>query len=170
MKRYYSVLTCTNGVWSVQFGDYDREVAKDEQQEYKDKGEKTKLICTGDTQAEIDHYVKEVNETEKRLRMEKRIVKSLVNELSANGLLMTVDTVDHGEGDEIDRTGDVKKVLPVLLQCDEENLRVYSSEGCFMGVFNLVYGNDGYDVISDYTMQLEQYIPETLALIEKLEG
>lgn len=167
MKRYYSVLTCTNGVWSVQFGDYDREVAKDEQQEYKDKGEKTKLICTGDTQAEIDHYVKEVNETEKRIRMEKRIVKSLVNELSSKGLKMTID---NGDGDEFDRTGDVKQILPALLQCDEENLRVYSSEGFFMGVFNLVYGNDGYDVINDYNQQLERYIPETLALIEKLGG
>lgn len=167
MKRYYSVLTCINGVWSVQFGDYDRDVAKDEEQEYKDNGEKTKLICTGDTQAEIDRYVKEANETEKRLRMEKRIVKSLVTELSANGLKMTVD---FGDGDEFERTNDAKQVLSVLMSCDEENLRVYNSEGFFMGVFNLVYGNDGYDVICDYTMQLEQYIPETLALIEKLGG
>lgn len=167
MKKYYSVLTCTNGVWSVQFGDYDRDVAKDEEQEYKDNGEKTKLICTGDTQAEIDRYVKEANETEKRLRMEKRIVKSLVNELSSKGLKMTID---HGDGDEFERTNDAKVVLPALMACDEENLRVYSSEGWFMGVFNLVYGNDGYDVISNYNQQLEQYIPETLALIEKLGG
>lgn len=167
MKIYYSVLTCTNGVWGAQFGDYDYEVAKDELQEYKDNGEKAQLICTGDTQAEIDQYVKLANETAARIRMEKRIVKSLVNELSTNGLLMTVD---HGDGDEFDLTGDVKQILPALLQCDEENLRVYSKEGWFMGVFNLVYGNDGYDVICDYTMKLEQYIPETLALIEKLEG
>lgn len=167
MKPYYSVLTFTNGVWSVQFGDYDQDVAGDELQEYKDKGEKAQLICTGDTQAEIDQYVKLANETAARIRMEKRIVKSLVTELSTKGLLMTID---HGDGDELDRTGDVKQVLSVLLQCDEENLRVYSKEGWFMGVFNLVYGNDGYDVICDHTMQLEQYIPETLALIEKLGG
>lgn len=165
--KYYSVLTLANGAWSVQFGDYDREVAEDEQQEYKDKGEKTKLICTGDTQAEIDHYVKEVNETEKRLRMEKRIVKSLVTELSAQNLLMSVD---NGDGDEFDKTGDVKHVLFSLMACDEEELRVYNSKGNLMGLVYLVYGNDGYDVISDYTELLGMYIPETLALIEKLEG
>lgn len=64
-KSYYSLLTAhdDDGVWHVQFGDYDRDVVKNElEDEWKGVPKvKTKIICTGDSQAEIDAAVAKLN-------------------------------------------------------------------------------------------------------------
>lgn len=63
MKSYYSVLAQVDGRWSVQFGSYDHEEAKDELREmiggWKPCG--LMIIRTDDTQASIDSYVSGLN-------------------------------------------------------------------------------------------------------------
>ncbi|WQZ00314.1 hypothetical protein Shy_CDS0037 [Escherichia phage Shy] len=59
-KQYFSLLTKTDGVWSVQFGDYDRECVEQERDDsYSD--EKCRIIKTDDTQAAIDAAVAKLN-------------------------------------------------------------------------------------------------------------
>lgn len=65
--KYFSLIVAhkDDGVWSVQFGDYDREVVKDElEDEWKGvPGVRTRIITTNGTQAAIDAAVLELNTT-----------------------------------------------------------------------------------------------------------
>lgn len=60
-RKYYTLVVWDGDGWQPQFGDYSRAVVK---QERKDcyEGEVCKIVCTGDTQAEIDTEVAKLNE------------------------------------------------------------------------------------------------------------
>lgn len=66
-KKYYTGLTRDDGVWSPQFGDYDRQVVEDEMEDsfiachapYAKRD--LKIIVTGDAQADIDAAVAKLN-------------------------------------------------------------------------------------------------------------
>lgn len=58
MKNYYTLVTFQNGKWAPQFGDYEKNVVKDEQLEYKGKKQ---IICTDDNQKAIDLKIAELN-------------------------------------------------------------------------------------------------------------
>ena len=63
-KPYYSLLIKDSGKWYIHFGDYDREVVKDEQQDLKESYGAacvTKIIRTDGTQSTIDATVDELN-------------------------------------------------------------------------------------------------------------
>lgn len=66
MRQYYTLVErSTSGVWSPQFGDFDRKLVELERQDYIDsgeiKGKNLKIITSGDTQAEIDAAVDKLN-------------------------------------------------------------------------------------------------------------
>jgi hypothetical protein len=71
-KTYYTLCVCdpADGLWSAQAGDYEREVMRDEMEDYKyhtgegcqwEKGSKFKIIATDDNQAAIDQYIAKLN-------------------------------------------------------------------------------------------------------------
>jgi hypothetical protein len=67
-KRRYFTLVSIDGSpgcpWSPEFGDYDRRIVEGELDDYRDRGWKAKelkIIETGDTQAEIDAAVRDLN-------------------------------------------------------------------------------------------------------------
>lgn len=59
-KKYFTLVALRDGVWSAQFGDYDREVVIDEEYVCYDT-EVTKIIRTDDSQAAIDAKIAELN-------------------------------------------------------------------------------------------------------------
>jgi hypothetical protein len=59
-RNYYTLLVKRDNLWSPQFGDYDKEVVKDEEYDCYDT-EKTRIICTKDDQVSIDAAVKVIN-------------------------------------------------------------------------------------------------------------
>lgn len=67
MTKYYSLLVRDDkdSPWGVHFGDYDRECVEDEQRDIVDSDEyakgNTRIVCTGDTQAEINARVMALN-------------------------------------------------------------------------------------------------------------
>lgn len=60
-RRYYTLTTFEGGKWCAQFGDYERKVVA---QEALDNyhGERLKIICTGDSQAQIDASIATLNQ------------------------------------------------------------------------------------------------------------
>jgi hypothetical protein len=64
-RRYHVLLTREGGVaWAIAFGDYSRATVNEERTDYRDhdwKARDLKIITTGDTQAEIDAAVAEIN-------------------------------------------------------------------------------------------------------------
>ena len=66
MGKYYSVIARYEkaGPWSVQFGDYDKRVAREEAEFVLQDALQVRVICTGDTQEEIDAEVARLNGAE----------------------------------------------------------------------------------------------------------
>jgi hypothetical protein len=100
-----------------------------------------------------------------RIAIERRIVRSLVNELISNGCSLRVD-----DGDEIHPiTSTAKTALKQLMNTDQDRLYVYApvdGNSRYIGEVFLVYGNDGWDVMSDWSLNLEKRAPNTFALAE----
>lgn len=106
-----------------------------------------------------------------RVRIERKIAVSLVDELLEQGFKITVN--NGGDEDEITKSGDRSKILDAMWETDEERIFVYNPAHTpvgqeYFGWLYLVYGNDGWDVLSDYTTNLEPFIPKTKKLIDSL--
>ena len=66
-------------------------------------------------------------------------------------------SIDNGEGTEIEKSTDVKAIFKALMLCDDE-LVIAVKDGRRFGWVRLIYGQSGWDVICDYTTNLEQWI------------
>lgn len=83
-----------------------------------------------------------------RIRTEGRIVRKLIE----TGLEIA-GAADLNDGEEwvIMRSTSVSDILAASFSTDEDRIRFRSPDGSMNAVFYLVYGNDGFDVISDYS-------------------
>lgn len=99
-----------------------------------------------------------------RINVEKRIVRSLVNELIDGGFVLSLD---NGEA-EVNDIADAVQFLKHTAKTDEE--RIYARKGDVQTWAYLSYGNDGWDVIFDKGTMLDSFIPVTTALIDRLSA
>lgn len=58
--------------------------------------------------------------------------------------------------------------MKALLNTDEDILIVYGATSEHIGAIRLTYGNDGWDVMSDWNINLDPFMRKTLALVDKL--
>lgn len=108
-------------------------------------------------------YPKNDSDCGARQLVERRIVRSLVDEILEQGLSISV--YDGEETHPV--TSDREKVLEDLINTDEDYVMVFSGQQK-IGWVRLVYGNEGWDVICDYTVNLEDKMTRTQALIDEL--
>lgn len=92
-----------------------------------------------------------------RQELERKIVKAAITSLLDAGFTIEVD--NGGDEPELAASTSKSAILKACFLTDDERLYV-SKNGKAFGWVLLVYGNDGWDVISDYTVNLEQYIGE----------
>jgi hypothetical protein len=111
--------------------------------------------------------MKEVSkEVAKRQMIEKRIARRFILDAIHAGYWLNV--YNGGDTNELPKPSNkAKEVLAAMFATDEETLLVYrkatvENEGrtpkpglIRFGWVHLVYGNDGYDVIGDYTCNLD---------------
>lgn len=108
-----------------------------------------------------------------RILMERAVIRCAVAALIQHGFYVKLyDCDDHQAlSDEASSEDSIFKIMDELLSCDDEYLRVYRKEGDksrFFGWIHFVYGNDGYDVISDNTVNLEEFIKPASDLADQL--
>jgi hypothetical protein len=89
---------------------------------------------------------------ERRIALEKRIVRRLVRDLLAAGYSISVN--NGGDENEIPYSRDYSQIAAALFATDDEHLLTRRPDGHNSFVY-LVYGNDGYDVVNDYGTSLE---------------
>lgn len=99
-----------------------------------------------------------------RIAVERRIVKACIAELLSHGFTLSIF---NGE-DETKPTTDSHYLIRHAMLTDEDWLNVHDKDKR-IGWVRFVYGNDGWDVICDYTTNLEDHLPVTLELTNKLE-
>ncbi|MHA7322871.1 hypothetical protein ACX84T_09360 [Burkholderia pseudomallei] len=102
---------------------------------------------------------------EQRIQIEKQIVEKIVVDALAAGFKLSVF---DGEGTAISKSTDKDKILAALFACEEEYLRLWK-DGTHVGSVHLVYGNDGWDVISDHHVCLEDVLQGATELANQLE-
>lgn len=89
-----------------------------------------------------------------RQAIERAIVTKIIDGLLAAGHAISVD---NGADDETPRSVDKAAILAAMFQTDEETIFVHENRRGPkrpLGWVKLVYGNDGFDVISDYSVNL----------------
>lgn len=97
----------------------------------------------------------------KRITIERRVVRRAVRALIAAGYHVAVD---NGEELSCRYTQRVTDVMAAIQQTDVEWLRVGKPSAITAGKFArvgtvaLVYGNDGWDVLADYSLNLEDVL------------
>ena len=96
-----------------------------------------------------------------RQHVERQIARRLILDGLAAGYSLSVD--NGGDEDEIAPSHKCKEILDAMFATDDEHLK-FHKDGKYVGWVYFVYGNDGYDVISDYTVNLEH----VMAGVEKL--
>lgn len=85
-------------------------------------------------------------------RAEKRIAKAIIDEMLADGYAVAVD--NGGDDYELAPSTNAKQIQRAMMATDQEHLIAYQGTKRIGWVF-LVYGNSGWDVVNDYTTNLE---------------
>lgn len=99
-------------------------------------------------------------DVKQRQAIEKRIVKHAVSDLLKAGYFLGVN---DGEVETITRSNDKAAILAAMFTTDQDWLMVYESANApsRFGWISFVYGNDGWDVMSDYTTNLDDVLKST---------
>jgi len=103
----------------------------------------------------------------RRIAMEKRVIKCFAHSAIAAGCTISVH---NGECFELKRSKVAADVVAACMSTDEEHLLIRNAAGERIGQVFLVYGNDGYDVINDYSTSLEFLMAPVDALVDRLQG
>lgn len=94
-----------------------------------------------------------------RIALEKQIARAVVTAAIAAGYTFGID--NGGDDDEMVKTSALTEKMNEMFQTDDDRLYLYRN-GKTVGWIWFVYGNDGWDVISDYIDK-----PEIEALMTK---
>ena len=92
-----------------------------------------------------------------RIALERKIVKALVKAALDAGYFCGVH---DGEQLTLKHCDNISTIMEHLFTTDEDCLRIYDKNTTVIGWVRLVYGNDGWDVICDYTTNLEPLMAE----------
>lgn len=104
---------------------------------------------------------------EQRQAIERKIVSQAIRDLTNAGYEVVVN---DGEDDVTEPTMDYSTIFNAMFSTDMDYLKVYAPgiRICNGWVF-FVYGNDGPDVINDYTTNLEGVLAATIELADQEE-
>lgn len=101
--------------------------------------------------------------------MEREIIKALVGEAFKQGFTKII--IDNGGyDDERIICTNLEEVMASIRQTDEEHMFFAHPDVAKMPCVFLVYGNDGYDVIADHSLSLNEMIDTIQPLIDTLEA
>jgi hypothetical protein len=112
---------------------------------------------------------------QRRIRIERRLVLATVDALLAAGYVLGVD--DGGAEMAAARGSDRAAIVDALMNTDDDTLcawRVPAAEDrdddprpdCAV---RFIYGNSGFDVVSDYSCSLESVLAPVFAMATRLE-
>lgn len=104
----------------------------------------------------------------KRIETEGKVARKAVDALLAAGFTVGVN---DGEETVLKHSTSVNDIMGALFSTDWDYLYAYDAETKKrVGWVHLVYGNDGTDLVSDHTTNLEQTLAPVSAYCEELEA
>lgn len=108
-------------------------------------------------------------DVKQRQDIEHQIISKLVTDILDAGYAISVD--DGGEEPAITKSTNHENIMASLMNTDKDQIIVHQQDGRLIGFVYLVYGNDGWDVINDYSTTLEDLglLKGAEALADELE-
>lgn len=103
------------------------------------------------------------NETARKL--ENTIIRVFIREALQRGHTITVTTYDE---DELTCSSQINKIVDALRATDYDNLRVHDGDK-YIGGMLLVWGNDPWEVISDYSVSIEDMVEPAMEKSREIE-
>ena len=118
-------------------------------------------------------YLNPANETvRKRQEIEVAIVTKVVDDALKAGYTLSVD--DGGAQMALNRSTSRMAILNALMNTDDDSLHLHRFDSNDVeveyGWVRFVYGNDGWDVISDYSLNIEDVLAGANKLAGELEA
>ena len=105
---------------------------------------------------------------QRRQEIERQIILRIVKDALEAGFQITVD--DGGDEPSVKRSTDQAAIMAAVMLTDEDFLH-YSKPGePLQGWVRLIYGNDGWDVVNDYTTNLEPLLAGATEEADNLEA
>lgn len=101
-----------------------------------------------------------------RILIERAIVRQAVADILAAGLRITL--THEGDDSEAVLATDLDFIMDQASACDLEGLVIHTAEGNRVGWVQMVYGNDGWDVLSDNSTTVSPYLVGADALSQEL--
>jgi hypothetical protein len=99
-----------------------------------------------------------------RMGIEQQIIRRAVTDILSNGYRVSV--YDGGEY-TVNRSTDLNLILNATQTTDSDALVVWDRDQN-IGTITLIYGNDGHDVIADYSLSLEEVLRGANHLADEL--
>lgn len=111
-----------------------------------------------------------------RIRTEGRIARFLIDRALAQGFTVSIVDGSFTDGDGelvVDKSRNRDEIVAALFSTDGDTIVIRYENGIRLGAVSLVYGNDGYDVISDYASAdldtFEKWMEPVMGYAQKLE-
>lgn len=102
-----------------------------------------------------------------KIGIEKKIVRKCVQALLAAGFALNIDNM--GEEQELaEPCAEFQTVFDAMMAADDDRLTVYKDGECIGWVW-FVYGNMGWEVICDYTDNLDDVLKPVNAYAETFD-
>lgn len=105
-------------------------------------------------------------EVKKRQRIERAVIRAFVKAALTDKCEISVY---DGEQYPLKRSNSESEIMKAIMSTDEDRLNVWK-DGKQIGWVFLVYGNDGWDVINDYTVSLEYLMAEVTKISDRYEA
>jgi len=105
---------------------------------------------------------------QQRQEIERQIIRRVVRDAVGAGFQITVD--DGGDQPSVRRSTDEATIMAAVMLTDEEFLYFSKPGEPLQGWVRLIYGNDGWDVVNDYTTNLEPLMAGAMAEADRLEA
>ena len=96
--------------------------------------------------------------------IEKQIARKVIDDALAAGY--TIDVFD-GEEFPLKNSTDAEQILAAMFSTDDD--RLFLNRGGKTAWVWFIYGNSGWDVISDYNVSLEEVLKGAMKLADELE-
>lgn len=102
-----------------------------------------------------------------RQAIERKIVAAVIDALLENQFSITIN--NGGEEDEVYHSTDRGYILSRIMLADDDRI-IANKGGKRIGWVYAVYGNDGWDVICDYTTNLDPFIGDGTNVQKLVDG
>jgi len=104
----------------------------------------------------------------RRQRIEQNIIRAAVKSALAKGYSVSVN---DGEEVTLAKSTSEARIMAAIMTTDEDVLLIHDQlkDAVCIGWIKLIYGNDGWDVINDYTTNLEAMLTDAHRVAARYE-